>query len=55
MTDLNGKITENVLSATKSTHYTPDDQLLEGEREAFKSGIFEFGQIPLHPPSKELC
>lgn len=55
MKDVNDNLTSNFLPQIESTNYTPDDQLLEDERAAFESDTFEFGQIPVHAPPKELC
>jgi hypothetical protein len=55
MKDISDNITSNFLPQIESTNYTPDDQLLEDERAAFESDTFEFGQIPVHAPPKELC
>jgi hypothetical protein len=55
MNDVSGNTTSNFLSSIESTNYTPDDQLLEDERAAFESDTFEFGQIPVHAPSRQFC
>ncbi|KAJ8683203.1 hypothetical protein QAD02_018995 [Eretmocerus hayati] len=37
------------------TAYTPDENLTDDEKAAYRSTLFVEGQIPLKPPSKELC
>jgi hypothetical protein len=55
MQDVNETSISNIVSQAQSTNYTPDDELLENERAAYESDTFEFGQIPMHAPSKQFC
>jgi len=55
MKDFNDNSTTNFLPSIESTNYTPDDQLSESERAAYASSTFEFGQIPVHAPSRQFC
>ena len=43
------------IGASQATNYTPDGELLEDERAAYQSDTFQFGQIPVHAPSREFC
>lgn len=54
MNDGNGNIgfASSAVSNMQSKNYTPDDLLLEDERKAFQSDSFQFGQVPIHAPSR---